>query len=139
MARVCACCLFVGLSGAAMIQMQTRLDVADNTGARVVMAIRVLGAGNRYYASLGDIIVGTVKKAMPGGNIKTGEVVRGVIVRTRKPVRRNDGSYVRFDRNAIVLLDKQNNPRGTRIFGAVARELRAKNFMKIISLASEVV
>lgn len=122
-----------------MIQMQTRLDVADNTGARVVMAIRVLGAGNRYYANLGDIVVGTVKKAMPGGNVKSGEVVKGVIVRTRKPVRRVDGSYVRFDRNAIVLLDNQNNPRGTRIFGAVARELRAKNFMKIISLASEVV
>ena len=122
-----------------MIQMQTRLDVADNTGARIVMAIRVLGVGNRYYAKLGDIVVGTVKKAMPGGNIKTGEVVRGVVVRTRKPVRRTDGSYVRFDRNAIVLIDKQNNPRGTRIFGAVARELRAKNFMKIISLASEVV
>ena len=122
-----------------MIQMQTRLDVADNTGARVVMAIKALGVGNRYYATIGDIVVGTVKKAMPGGNIKTGEIVRGVIVRTRKPVRRNDGSYVRFDRNAIVLLDKQNNPRGTRIFGAVARELRAKNFMKIISLASEVV
>jgi large subunit ribosomal protein L14 len=122
-----------------MIQMQSRLDVADNTGAKIVMAIRVLGVGNRYYARLGDIVVGTVKKAMPGGNIKKGEVVRGVIVRTRKPVRRADGSYVRFDRNAIVLLDKQNNPRGTRIFGAVARELRAKNFMKIISLASEVV
>lgn len=122
-----------------MIQMQSRLDVADNTGARIVMAIRVLGVGNRYYARLGDIVVGTVKKAMPGGNIKTGEIVRGVIVRTRKAVRRGDGSYVRFDRNAIVLLDKQNNPRGTRIFGAVARELRAKNFMKIISLASEVV
>jgi large subunit ribosomal protein L14 len=122
-----------------MIQMQTRMDVADNTGARVVMAIRVLGAGNRYYARLGDIVVGTVKKAMPGGNVKAGEVVRGVIVRSKKSVRREDGSYVRFDRNAIVLLDKQNNPRGTRIFGAVARELRAKNFMKIISLASEVV
>jgi len=122
-----------------MIQMQTRLDVADNTGARVVMAIKVLGVGNRYYAKLGDIVVGTVKKAMPGGNVKPGEVVRGVIVRTRKPVRREDGSYVRFDRNAVVLIDKQNNPRGTRIFGAVARELRAKNFMKIISLASEVV
>ena len=122
-----------------MIQMQTRLDVADNTGARVVMAIRVLGVGNRYYATIGDIVVGSVKKAMPGGNIKTGEIVRGVIVRTKKPVRRSDGSYVRFDRNAIVLLDNQNNPRGTRIFGAVARELRAKNFMKIISLASVVV
>jgi large subunit ribosomal protein L14 len=121
-----------------MIQMQTRLDVADNTGARIVMAIRVLGVGNRYYATIGDIVVGTVKKAMPGGNIKAGEVVRGVIVRTKKPVRRPDGSYVRFDRNAIVLLDKQNNPRGTRIFGAVARELRARNFMKIKSLASEV-
>jgi len=122
-----------------MIQMQTRMDVADNTGARIVMAIRVLGVGNRYYATIGDIVVGSVKKAMPGGNIKTGEIVRGVIVRTRKPVRRVDGSYVRFDSNAIVLLDKQNNPRGTRIFGAVARELRAKKFMKIISLASEVV
>jgi len=122
-----------------MIQMQTRLDVADNTGARIVMAIKVLGAGNRYYANIGDIVVGTVKKALPGGSIKSGEVVRGVVVRTKKSVRRADGSYVRFDRNAIVLLDKQNNPRGTRIFGAVARELRAKNFMKIISLASEVV
>jgi large subunit ribosomal protein L14 len=119
--------------------MKTYVDVADNTNARTVSVIRTLGTGNRYYANLGDIIVGNVKKALPGSNIKAGDVVRGVVVRTKKPVRRPDGSYVRFDRNAIVLLDKQNNPIGTRIFGAVARELRAKNFMKIISLASEVV
>ncbi len=122
-----------------MIQMQTRLQVADNTGAKDVMCIKVLGGSGRRYASVGDIVVGSVKKAMPGGSVKQGELVRGVIVRTRRPVRREDGSYVRFDGNAIVLLDSNNEPRGTRIFGAVARELRAKNFMKIISLASEVV
>ena len=122
-----------------MIQMQSRLDVADNTGARSVMCIKVLGGSKRRYAHLGDVIVGSVKKAVPGSDLKTGEVIKGVIVRTRFPVRRPDGSYVRFDRNAIVILDNDNNPRGTRIFGAVARELRAKNFMKIISLASEVV
>ena len=122
-----------------MIQMQSRLDVADNTGARSVMCIKVLGGSKRRYASVGDIIVASVKKAVPGSDLKTGTVVKGVIVRTRFPVRRNDGSYVRFDRNAVVILDNDNNPRGTRIFGAVARELRQKKFMKIISLAPEVI
>ena len=122
-----------------MIQMQTRLDVADNTGAKVVQCIKVLGGTRRRYARLGDIIVGSVKKAIPGSDVKHGEVVRGVIVRTRQPVRRPDGSYVRFDRNALVLIDAEKNPRGTRIFGAVARELRDRQFMKIISLAAEVV
>ena len=122
-----------------MIQMQTRLDVADNTGAKVVQCIKVLGGSRRRYAAVGDIIKGSVKKALPGGNIKTGEVVRGVIVRSKSAVRRDDGSYVRFDKNAIVLIDNDGNPRGTRIFGAVARELRQKKFMKIVSLASEVV
>ena len=122
-----------------MIQMQTRLDVADNTGAKVVQCIKVLGGSRRRYAAVGDIIKGSVKKALPGGNIKTGEVVRGVIVRSKSAVRRDDGSYVRFDKNAIVLIDNDGNPRGTRIFGAVARELRSKKFMKIVSLASEVV
>ena len=122
-----------------MIQMQTRLDVADNTGAKVVQCIKVLGGTRRRYARLGDIIVGSVKKAIPGSDVKPGEVVRGVIVRTCHPVRRPDGSYVRFDRNALVLIDAERNPRGTRIFGAVARELRDRQFMKIISLAAEVV
>jgi large subunit ribosomal protein L14 len=122
-----------------MIQAQTMLDVADNTGAKTVMCIKVLGGSRRRYASIGDVVVGSVKKAIAGGTVKQGEVVKGVIVRTRRPVRREDGSYVRFDKNAIVLLSPDNEPRGTRIFGAVARELRAKNFMKIISLASEVV
>jgi large subunit ribosomal protein L14 len=122
-----------------MIQMQTRLDVADNTGAKVAQCIKVLGGSRRRYASLGDIVVASVKKAMPGSQLRTGELVRGVIVRTSQAVRRADGSYVRFDRNAMVVVDDERNPRGTRIFGAVARELRDKNFMKIISLASEVV
>jgi large subunit ribosomal protein L14 len=122
-----------------MIQAQTMLDVADNTGAKLVMCFKVLGGTRRRYASIGDVVIGAVKKAIAGGTVKQGEVVRGVIVRTRRPVRRDDGSYVRFDKNAIVLLTPENEPRGTRIFGAVARELRAKNFMKIISLASEVV
>ncbi len=122
-----------------MIQMQTRLRVADNTGAKDVQCIKVLGGSKRRYASIGDVVVGSVKKALPGGGVKQGDVVKGVIVRTKKPVRREDGSYVRFDSNAIVLLDANGEPRGTRIFGAVARELRAKNFMKIVSLASEVV
>ena len=122
-----------------MIQMQTRLNVADNTGAKVVQCIKVLGGTRRRYAHIGDVIIASVKKAIPGGEVKEHEVIRGVIVRTKSPVRREDGSYVRFDNNDIVILDKDNNPRGTRIFGAVARELRAKNFMKIISLASEVV
>jgi large subunit ribosomal protein L14 len=115
------------------------LDVADNTGAKRAQCIRVLGSGNRRTCSVGDVIVATVKKATPHGSVKKSDVVRGVVVRTRYPVRREDGSYVRFDRNAMVIVDPDGNPKGTRIFGAVARELRSKNFMKIISLASEVV
>ncbi|MHC4981797.1 MAG: 50S ribosomal protein L14 [Planctomycetota bacterium] len=128
-----------------MIQQETRLDVADNSGARVVGCIRVLGGSTsrggltRRTASLGDVIVGSVKKALPGGELKPGDIVRCVVVRTKYPTRRSDGSYVRFDSNAVVVLDPEGNPRGTRIFGAVARELREKNFMKIVSLASEVV
>ena len=122
-----------------MIQMQTRLAVADNTGAKQVCCFKVLGGTRRRYASVGDVVVGSVKKAAPASEVREGDVVRGVIVRTRKPVRRPDGSYVRFDRNALVIIDKDGNPRGTRIFGAVARELRQRNFMKIISLAAEVV
>lgn len=122
-----------------MIQAETMLDVADNSGAKLVKCFKVLGGTRRRYARIGDIVVGSVRKAIPSSDIKPGQVVRGVIVRTRQPTRREDGSYVRFDRNAIVLLDKDNNPIGTRIFGAVARELRAKRFMKIVSLASEVV
>ncbi|MEN8148261.1 MAG: 50S ribosomal protein L14 [Planctomycetota bacterium] len=122
-----------------MIQAQTRLDVADNTGARSAMCIKVLGGSKRRYASVGDVIVATVKRALPGGDVKQGDIVRGVIVRTKKDVRRNDGSYVKFDRNAMVIVDADGNPKGTRIFGAVARELRQKNYMKIVSLASEVV
>jgi large subunit ribosomal protein L14 len=119
--------------------MQTMLDVADNTGAKRVMCIKVLGGSKRRYAGLGDIIVASVKKAMPSSDMKQGAVVKGVIVRTSKNTRREDGSYVRFDRNAIVIIDDEGNPKGTRIFGAVARELRERNFMKIISLAQEVV
>ncbi|MEW6743018.1 MAG: 50S ribosomal protein L14 [Planctomycetota bacterium] len=122
-----------------MIQMQTLLDVADNTGAKTVMCIKVLGGSRRRYAGVGDIIIGSVKKALTHSEMKPGQVVRGVVVRTKKHIRREDGSYVRFDRNAVVILDNDNNPKGTRIFGAVARELRQKNFMKIISLAAEVV
>ncbi len=121
-----------------MIQMYTYLDVADNTGAKECMCIKVLGGTRRRYAGLGDVIIASVKKAIPGGEVKPGDVVRGVIVRIRKATRRDDGSYVRFDRNAVVLIDTEENPRGTRIFGAVARELRARKFMKIISLAPEV-
>lgn len=120
-----------------MIQMQSSLDVADNSGAKRIVAITVLGQ-QRRYARIGDIITATVKEAIPTGNVKKGEVVRAVVVRTASKVRREDGSYLRFDRNAAVILDVQNNPRGTRIFGPVARELREKNFMKIISLAPEV-
>ncbi len=122
-----------------MIQVETVLDVADNSGAKRAQCIRILGTGNRRTCSVGDMIVVAVKKAMPNGSVKKGEVVRGVVVRTRYPVRRDDGSYVRFDKNAMVIVDGDGNPKGTRIFGAVARELRAKNFMKIVSLASEVV
>ena len=122
-----------------MIQMQTRLDVADNTGAKSVMCIKVLGGTRRRYARIGDVIVASVKKSIPGSEVKEGTVVRGVIVRQKANLRRDDGSYVRFDTNAIVILDGEGNPKGTRIFGAVARELREKKFMKIISLAPEVV
>lgn len=122
-----------------MIQMRTWLDVADNTGAKAVQCIHVLGGTKRRYATIGDIVVCAVKKAIPSSEIKQGDVVKGVIVRTKHAIRREDGSYLRFDRNAVVLLDGDNNPRGTRIFGAVARELRSKNFMKILSLAPEVV
>ncbi len=119
-----------------MIQMYSYLDVA---GAKECMCIKVLGGTRRRFATIGDIIIASVKKANPGSDVKQGEVVRGVIVRTKKAVRREDGSYVRFDRNALVLIDQEQNPRGTRIFGAVARELREKKFLKIISLAAEVV
>jgi len=122
-----------------VIQMQTRLDVADNSGAKSVMCIKVLGGTRRRYARIGDIIVASVKKAIPSSEVKEGTVVRGVIVRQKANMRRDDGSYVRFDTNAMVILDNDGNPRGTRIFGAVARELRQKKFMKIISLAPEVV
>jgi large subunit ribosomal protein L14 len=122
-----------------MIQMQTRLTVADNTGAKEVMCFKVLGGSRRRYAGLGDIVVCSVKSVIAGSDIKKKAVVQGVIVRTKKSTRRIDGSYVRFDNNAIVLIDAEKNPRGTRIFGAVPRELRERNFMKILSLASEVV
>ena len=122
-----------------MIQMQTRLAVADNTGARQVQCIKVLGGSKRRYAGVGDVIVVSVKKATPTSDIKQKTITKAVIVRTASPIRREDGSYVRFDSNAVVLIDKDGNPRGTRIFGAVARELRAKNYMKIVSLAPEVV
>ena len=121
-----------------MIQMYTYVDVADNTGAKECVCIKVLGGTRRRYAGIGDVIIASVKKAIPGGDVKPGDVVKGVVVRTRKATRREDGSSVRFDRNAIVLIDNEQNPRGTRIFGAVARELRA-NFNKILSLAAEVV
>jgi large subunit ribosomal protein L14 len=119
--------------------MQSRLSVADNTGAKEVMCIKVLGGSRRRYAHIGDVIICSVKSVIPGSDVKKKAVVRGVIVRAKNPTRRNDGSYVRFDNNAVVLIDKDNNPRGTRIFGAVARELRDRKFMKIVSLANEVV
>ena len=122
-----------------MIQMQSRLAVADNTGAKEVMCIKVLGGSRRRFAQVGDVIICSVKSVIPGSEVKKKSVVRGVIVRAKAPTRRDDGSYVRFDTNAIVLIDKDNNPRGTRIFGAVARELRERKFMKIVSLANEVV
>ncbi len=122
-----------------MIQMQTVLDVADNTGAKRAMCIKVLGGTHRRFAGLGDVVVASIRKSMPGSDVKTGTVVRGVIVRTSKSTRRADGTYVRFDKNALVLVDTDGNPKGTRIFGAVARELRERNYMKIISLAQEVV
>ncbi|MGD8779011.1 MAG: 50S ribosomal protein L14 [Ignavibacteria bacterium] len=121
-----------------MIQQETSLVVADNSGAKKVKCIKVLGGSGRRYARVGDIVVVTVKAAIPGGNVKKGEVSKAVVVRCRKETRRGDGSYIRFDENAAVLLDANNEPRGTRIFGPVARELREKRFMKIISLAPEV-
>ena len=121
-----------------MIQAYTRLKAADNTGARVIMCINVLGGTRRRYARVGDIIVASVKRAIPGATTKKGDVVRAVIVRTAQPYRRPDGSYIRFDENAAVILTDKNNPKGTRIFGPVARELRDKDFTKIISLAPEV-
>jgi large subunit ribosomal protein L14 len=123
-----------------MLQQESRLKVADNTGAKMLLTIRVLGGSARRYASIGDIIVATVKGASPGGNVKKGEVVKAVIVRTVKEVRRADGSYIKFDENAAVLIkSKEGEPRGTRIFGPVGRELRDKKFMKIVSLAPEVI
>jgi large subunit ribosomal protein L14 len=122
-----------------MIQMQTMLDVADNTGAKLARCIKVLGSSKRRYAGVGDVVVVAVQKSLPNGTIKAGQVVKGVIVRCKQPTRRVDGSYVRFDSNAIVIVDNDNTPKGTRIFGAVARELRERRFMKIISLAAEVV
>jgi large subunit ribosomal protein L14 len=121
-----------------MIQQESRVRVADNTGARELLCIKVLGGSGRRYASVGDIVVGTIKEAIPGSAVKKGEVVRAVVVRTKKEKRRPDGTYIKFDENAVVLIDNQMNPRGTRIFGPVARELRQKNFMKIISLSPEV-
>ena len=121
-----------------MIQQESRLKVADNTGARELLCIRVMGGSHRRYARVGDVIVATVKAATPQGTVKKGEVVKAVVVRTKKPYGRSDGTLIGFDENAAVIIDNQNNPRGTRIFGPVARELREKNFMKIVSLAPEV-
>jgi large subunit ribosomal protein L14 len=121
-----------------MIQQESRLKVADNSGAREVLCIRVLGGSGRRYASIGDVIVATVKDATPGGGVKKGEVVKAVVVRTKKENRRPDGTYIRFDENACVIINDQKQPRGTRIFGPVARELRDKKFMRIVSLAPEV-
>ena len=121
-----------------MIQSFTRLKVADNTGARQVMCIKVLGGSGRKYARIGDVIVVTVKRAIPGGMVKKGDVARAVIVRQARSYHRGDGTFIKFDENAAVILDEKDNPKGTRIFGPVARELREKNFMKIVSLASEV-
>jgi large subunit ribosomal protein L14 len=122
-----------------MIQAQTMLDVADNSGARRVMCFRVLGGTRRRYARVGDIVICAVKDALPGAQIKKGDVVKAVVVRTRKEIRRKDGSYIRFDENAAVLINDQKEPRGTRIFGPVARELRERQFMRIVSLAPEVI
>jgi len=121
-----------------MIQQQSYMKVADNTGAKELMCIRVLGGTGRRYAEIGDVIVASVKKAVPGGQVKKGDVVRAVIVRTKKGVKRADGSYIKFDENAAVIIKEDKNPSGTRIFGPVARELREKNYLKILSLAPEV-
>ncbi|MBU5654075.1 MULTISPECIES: 50S ribosomal protein L14 [Corynebacterium] len=122
-----------------MIQKESRLRVADNSGAREILVIRVLGGSVRRFAGIGDIVVATVKEAIPGGNVKEGDIVKAVIVRAKKETRRPDGSYIAFDENAAVILKGDNEPRGTRIFGPVARELRDKRFMKIVSLAPEVI
>ncbi len=122
-----------------MIQMQTNLEVADNSGAKKVQCIKVLGTSNKRYARVGDIIVVSVKEAIPDGVVKKGDVHKAVVVRTASDIKRKDGSVLRFDKNAAVIIDAQNNPRGTRIFGPIARELRDKNFMKIVSLAPEVI
>ena len=122
-----------------MVQMESYLKVADNTGAKEIHCIRVLGGSKRKYGNIGDIIVASVRKAAPGGTVKKGEVVKAVIVRTKRGVRREDGTYVRFDENAAVIIKEDRNPRGTRIFGPVARELREKDYMKILSLAPEVI
>ena len=122
-----------------MIQPQTRLKVADNTGAREIMCIRVLGGSLRKSGNIGDVIIASVKSAIPGGTVKKGDVVKAVIVRSHKGIRRSDGSYIKFDDNAAVIIDNQKQPRGTRIFGPIARELRDKDYMKIISLAPEVI
>ena len=122
-----------------MIQMESYLKVADNTGAKEIHCIRVLGGSRRKYGNIGDVIVASVRKAAPGGTVKKGDVVKAVIVRTKRGVRREDGSYVRFDENAAVIIKEDKNPKGTRIFGPVARELRDKDFMKILSLAPEVI
>ncbi len=121
-----------------MLQQESRMKVADNTGAKELLTIRVLGGSGRRYAGLGDVVVATVKDAIPGGNVKKGDVVKAVVVRTKKQTRRPDGSYIKFDENAAVIIKADNDPRGTRIFGPVGRELREKRFMKIVSLAPEV-
>ena len=122
-----------------MLQQESRMKVADNTGAKELLAIRILGGSGRRYASIGDVVVATVKDAIPGGSVKKGDVVKAVIVRTKKETRRPDGSYIKFDENAVVIIKKDGEPQGTRIFGPVGRELRDKKFMKIISLAPEVI
>jgi large subunit ribosomal protein L14 len=122
-----------------MVQQESIVEIADNSGAKSALVIRVLGGSGRRYASVGDMVVLAIKSSIPGGNVKKGEVAKGVIVRTKKEIRRKDGSYIRFDTNAAVLVNDQKEPRGTRIFGPVARELREKRFMKIVSLAPEVV
>ena len=121
-----------------MVQMQTYLKIADNTGAKEIMCIRVLGGSRKRYANIGDVIVASVKKAAPGGSVKKGDIIKAVIVRSKKGVRRDDGSYIRFDENAAVIIKEDKNPSGTRIFGPVARELREKEYLKILSLAPEV-
>ena len=129
----------VSCKGKAMIQQESRLVVADNTGAKEILCIRVLGSSNKKFASVGDVIVATVKDATPNMAVKKSEVVKAVVVRTKADIKRNDGSVIRFDENAAVIINKDGNPRGTRVFGPVARELRDKNFMKIVSLAPEVI